>query len=871
MLFRNFMKTLLRVLSVSAILIGFAGRSNAQTAWYIDGYHGGIYGGYPPKYTRFIVEMLRKHPNWKINLEIEPETWDSVQKNDSSAYQEFKGLVADQSSGGRIEFINPDYGQSYLYNISGESIIRQFSYGIKKLHSHFPGAVFSTYSSEEPCFTSALPQILISFGFKYASLKNPNTCFGGYTSAHGGELVNWIGPDGTAITTAPRYAMEALSTKSTWQTIGWENSPAFINKAYAAGINHPIGMTIQDAGWKGGPFMKDSLEFGIKTIYTTWRNYFENVAAGDARPDWKPNQEDMLVNLVWGSQVTQKIAQEVRMSENKIIATEKLAALAKIYNGTGWPGTALDAAWRTLLLSQHHDCWIVPYNGRPGETWADKVLGWTDFTNQKCDSIISVATNRGVINPDSKLFGIRVYNTLGLQRKGLVFTDIPGSFNHLAVKVTDGYGNEVISQIVTDSSSGGRKVAFNATVPSMGYNTYRLEQANSFKKGPAIASVRKLPTGDYLVETDLYTIDIDPSKGGIIKSLRAKRLNNREFVDRKNKRGFNELRGNFYNDGGFKSSEDKPAKIDILEDGPLLVKIAIRGTIDNYPFTQLLSVAAGQKRIDLQVKIEWKDSPGIGKPTAPGTYKWQNPEKAFYDDRYKLLVLFPLNLKSQKVYKDAPFDVTESHLENTFYNRWDSIKNNVVLNWVDVMDNASKYGVAMYVDHTTSYTQGTDFPLGLDVQYSGMGLWGRDYKINGTTTINYALIPHEGKWDASGIWTAGTEWAEPLVAKLSGNIPAPGTGAKSFLKIFSPGLEVTSMSYEGDDMLVRVFNAEGNDKPKRLTFDGRFAWASLVELNGKERQELKLAEQPQGASSVDLFIPRFGIRTIKLQQWKSGK
>ena len=219
-------------------------KADAQTSWFIDGYHGGVYGGYPELYTRFLVDMLNKNPEWKINLEIEPETWDKVERDDPDAYAQFKALAADQSAGGRIEFINPDYAQSYLYNISGESIIRQFSYGMKKIRAHFPNAVFSSYSSEEPCFTSALPEILTSFGFKYASLKNPNTCFGGYAAAHGGELITWIGPDGTGITTAPRYAIEKLSDKSTWQTIGWENSPAFVNAAYAAGITHPVGMTI---------------------------------------------------------------------------------------------------------------------------------------------------------------------------------------------------------------------------------------------------------------------------------------------------------------------------------------------------------------------------------------------------------------------------------------------------------------------------------------------------------------------------------------------------------------------------------------------------------------------------------------------------
>ena len=40
-----------------------------------------------------------------------------------------------------------------------------------KINKHFPEVDFVTYSVEEPCFTSCLPQILKQFGFKYAVLK----------------------------------------------------------------------------------------------------------------------------------------------------------------------------------------------------------------------------------------------------------------------------------------------------------------------------------------------------------------------------------------------------------------------------------------------------------------------------------------------------------------------------------------------------------------------------------------------------------------------------------------------------------------------------------------------------------------------------
>jgi len=182
------------LLFIQLIMVGFSSQAIAQKALYIDGYHGGIWGHYPDWNTRFMADQLISHPRWNINIEIEPETWDRAMVTDPSAYQDFRKLFAE----GRIEYVNPSYAQGYLFNISGESIIRQFRYGIQKLRQHFPNAVFSTYSSEEPCFTSSLPQILKSFGFRYASLKNPNTCFGGYTRAHGGELVNWTGPDGTS-------------------------------------------------------------------------------------------------------------------------------------------------------------------------------------------------------------------------------------------------------------------------------------------------------------------------------------------------------------------------------------------------------------------------------------------------------------------------------------------------------------------------------------------------------------------------------------------------------------------------------------------------------------------------------------------------
>ena len=179
-----------------------------QRVYFVDGYHGGIYGHYPVAWkTRFITDQLAAHPEWRIGLEIEPETWDTVEVRTPADYARFKAIAADR----RVEFTNPSYAQPYCYNISGESIIRQFGYGMRKIRSHFPDVEFVTYSVEEPCFTSCLPQILKLYGFKYASLKCPAGA-----GTRRPTAANWsTGSAPTAVRSSLRRAMPAKSSRKT--------------------------------------------------------------------------------------------------------------------------------------------------------------------------------------------------------------------------------------------------------------------------------------------------------------------------------------------------------------------------------------------------------------------------------------------------------------------------------------------------------------------------------------------------------------------------------------------------------------------------------------------------------------------------------
>jgi len=197
--------------------------------------------------------------------------------------------------------------------------------------------------------------------------------------------VNWTAPDGTSILTSPRYACEELQPNSVWQTTAWGNETPYIEACIRQDIAHPVGMCYQDAGWRYGPWIGSGDSIRNNSIYVTWREYFERISEGRTTDDYRFPQEDMHVSLMWGSQVMQRIAREVRRAENSLSTAEKMGAIANLSNGYLYKQGDMDEAWRTLMLAQHHDSWIVPYNGLHGKgTWADHIHRWTAATDSIC-------------------------------------------------------------------------------------------------------------------------------------------------------------------------------------------------------------------------------------------------------------------------------------------------------------------------------------------------------------------------------------------------------------------------------------------------------------------------------------------------------
>ena len=798
-----------------------------QTAWFVDGYHGGIYGHYPKSwYTDFICDKLEENPDWKICLEIEPETWDTIAAIAPDDLARLRKFVSE----GRVEFTNPTLAQPYLWNISGESILRQLTEGMRTIKKYFPEAEFNTYAVEEPCFTSCLPAVLAEVGCRYVVLRCPDTCWGGYPANYGKELVNMVGPDGTVLTAVPRPACEELERGTVWQTASWRNNPRYLAACQRAGIEHPVGMCYQDAGWKNGPWLGANAvrrpRNGLwKNIYTTWTEYIEEVSVGTTDDDWHFTQEDIKPCLMWGSSVLNGIARKVRWAENGLIQKEKLDVLENVFSPEGNNAGAKEVrsveavlpemreAWRNLSLAQHHDAWIVPYNGliRRRMTWADWVGIWTrNAYDVPLPSVEKFESDAKLSSADKPEGGVRLYNTTAHARKEVVQVG---------------------------------KWAFPVEVPAFGYADFSVEDMLSSASACEPCRVLEQDEHHVIVTNGCCTIAFDLDRGGVMTSLKTLSSSSQGEVREKEyvcpsarspqESSFGELRGFFYKKDKWMSSTETRAKCVVRGNNTPRLVVSISGMIGNSPYVQHYQLDSGSMLINCSLRVDWKGNPGIGEYRQLAK-EWKQDRRAFCDDRYKLNILFPANLKKARLWKDAPFDVCESRQDSTWYGSWSEIQHNVILHWADISEGEDGCGLALLTDHTGTYSYGEEFPLALTAQYSGVGLWGREYGIEGPLEMRYALYPHEGTWDEAGIARLSAEWNEPLT-----KVPLEGTKspARSFVDVGNSGYELTCMRRTEDGVELRLFNSEGND----------------------DVHEIRV-----GAKRFPVSIPRFGIKTIHL-------
>ncbi|GHU70770.1 alpha-mannosidase [Clostridia bacterium] len=693
--------------------------------YYTDGYHGGIRGHMPLGCWRDILRMLKECPEWKLSIDVEPISWDHLKERDPLAYNELREMLKDTTLNSRLEMVAGSYAQPYGWITDGESNIRHITMGLDIIHKHFPWIDVKTYAVQEPCWTSAMPQMLKSLGFDRAVLKNPSTAWGGYSAGFDAEVCWWEGPDGTCIPLVPRYACEELC--KVWETESVYGDYGFAQKCIEHGINHPAGMYYQDLGWAAIPMISnkpgyEETYYPDYLQYTTWQEYFEQVANKPTQT-WKVTQEAFLGGLPWGERLLVRMARQVRRGEVGLLNAERLCAIVNMLGGSNNIGDRLPEAWGHLLMTQHHDGWICAASGKGEHNWA-----WKTSAQIYAAESLTQAMDRHALNEISNTVcpavqitdgqeDLVVVNPLSRNEARVVYAPITSSPGCQNWVVYDGdkriESQYIASRWFKDESKNAGTLVFKADLPGYGVKTFRLKQSHEADTSSNTCAVIKGHVA--IIENEYYQITFDLEKGGIISSLWDKQRNT-EVVSNDSTFRFNEYRGFFVEEGVFHSNTETAAEATIITNGPICATIEITGKVSNVPYTQRVTVTTNEPAISIDINFHFPEKTYIGEPhVIEPEHDREEGYRSFYDDRYKLNAYFPTSFEQNKIYKDAAYDVCESVLSDTHFKQWYEIKHNIHLGWVEVSD--GEQGVAVAADHTTGYIHGDGYPFGLTLAW----------------------------------------------------------------------------------------------------------------------------------------------------------
>ncbi|MEJ7605086.1 MAG: glycoside hydrolase family 38 C-terminal domain-containing protein [Bryobacteraceae bacterium] len=367
-----------------------------------------------------------------------------------------------------------------------------------------------------------------------------------------------------------------------------------------------------------------------------------------------------------------------------------------------------------------------------------------------------------------------------------------------------------------------------------------------------------------------------PSKQIFIESdsiprerLRFKSLcqtNKSEFCQ-SGERRFHEFRGYFIEEKNWASSAAHPAKLEVLESGPIRATVSVSGLISSIPFRTSVSLVQGEPRIDFHTQFRFEKDTWIGDPwEIKPELRMTGRRRSEYDDRYKLLALFPVSLERTHIYKNAAFDVCKSQNSNTFFQTWDTIKHNIAVNWVDLVDEREEFGVALFTDHTTSYAHGEDHPLSLVLGWGwDGGFWWGKCPLKGL---------QESLFNRSAWRRLGTGGA---LAQEFGDGRAPsgpacerGRQGKSFVAGArgKPGLYLTAMTVSVATFCCD-FQCREPEHDHEISLGIEPKLMELVELDGKVSQRLVPPPRP-GRTKIKIHVPRFGIRTVRVSDFRIG-
>ena len=140
---------------------------------------------------------------------------------------------------------------------------------------------------------------------------------------------------------------------------------------------------------------------------------------------------------------------------------------------------------------------------------------------------------------------------------------------------------------------------------------------------------------------------------------------------------------------------------------------------------------------------------------------------------------------------------------------------------------------------------------------------GEKLQTSWANNIKYALLPHNGDWEEGLVQEASNKWNEPLIAKITDGSNSPTE--RILFEIVDKNLEISSMTIENNDLIVRFYNASSESKPHQIKWNCSTEKIEQIDLNGNFISDVVIKKISDRQFTTEISLPQFGFQTLRLK------
>ena len=660
--------------------------------------------------------------------------------------------------------------------VSGESLIRQLLYGQQYYQEKFGTVSQVAWLPDSFGFTWQLPQIFQQCGIQYFvtgklhwndTTKFPHGCFW------------WESPDGTQLLTlmSPPNVTGVMDTNPITMTnyaVDWEMQTGLQDIFWLPGVGDHGGGPTRDmlevaSLWHNSPFFpeirfatavdyldqitqgigKDDIAQrrkdakGIKPQFPVWKDelYLElhrgcYTVHGDQKQYNRRCERLLYQGELWSTFAT-------LLCQDRLDSQPLFPNIKRIIEKEGFcqatPQQLIEIAWKKVLFNQFHD--ILPGTSIP-EVFIEANQEW-EIAIALGESILETALNAIAQSiklpqpPQPNAQGVVIFNSLNWQRSEIVTLEnkIFSKFNQgdRTVGICNDQGIEIDSVI----NIAEHKLSFLAQdIPGVGYRLFWLWE----KPGTVEQTVSIKADDNYQLENDYLKVIVNPNTGDLDSIF--DKLREREIL----RQPGNKLQA-FRDQGQYWDAWNIDPEYEQKQLSDTKLK-SIKWLTNNKLQQTIRVIKQFNQSEFIQDYILERNSPFL---KITNTVDWQ-------ETHVMIKVAFPLNIVSDQATYEIPCGTiprTTKPQTAAEQAQWEVS----ALNWADLTDNNSTYGVSLLNDGKYGYDAQTN-QLRLTLLRSST--WPDPQSDRGIHHFTYAIYPHKNSWKEAKTVHKGYELNTPL-------------------------------------------------------------------------------------------------------------